>query len=117
MAAARAPSPCCWSRSRSLLAHNIAANLEARQIKSGFDFLHDPAGFNIGELLFDYTSRDSYLRAFAVGMANTLRVALAGIVLASVLGVARRPDAPVARTRCCAGWARRTSRCSATCRC
>ena len=70
------------------LAQNIAANLEARQIKSGFGFLHDPAGFNIGELLFDYDARDSYLRAFAVGMANTLRVSLAGIVLASVLGVA-----------------------------
>jgi general L-amino acid transport system permease protein len=70
------------------LAHNVAANLEARQIKSGFGFLRDPAGFNIGELLFDYTASDSYLRAFAIGMANTLRVALAGIVLASVLGVA-----------------------------
>lgn len=68
-------------------AHNIAANLAARQIKSGFGFLADPAGFNIGELLFDYTSRDSYLRAFAVGMSNTLRVAFAGIVLASALGV------------------------------
>ena len=71
-----------------LFAHNVAANLAARQIKSGFGFLSDPAGFNIGELLFEYTSRDSYLLAFAVGMANTLRVALAGIVLASVLGVA-----------------------------
>ena len=70
------------------LAHNVGANLEARQIKSGFGFLRDPAGFNIGELLFEYTASDSYLRAFAVGMANTLRVALAGIVLASVLGVA-----------------------------
>jgi general L-amino acid transport system permease protein len=70
------------------LAHNVAANLEARQIKSGFGFLRDPAGFNIGELLFEYTASDSYLRAFAIGMSNTLRVALAGIVLASVLGVA-----------------------------
>ena len=70
-----------------LLARNVHANLGARQIRSGFDFLRDPAGFNIGELLFEYTSRDSYLRAFAVGMSNTLRVALAGIVLASVLGV------------------------------
>ncbi len=69
------------------IARNISANLEARQIKSGFDFLRDPAGFNIGELLFDYTARDSYLRAFLVGMSNTLRVALAGIVLASLLGV------------------------------
>ncbi|MGZ5183814.1 MAG: amino acid ABC transporter permease [Caldimonas sp.] len=69
------------------LAQNIAANLAERQIKSGFDFLADPAGFNIGELLFEYSARDSYLRAFAVGMANTLRVSLAGIVLASALGV------------------------------
>ena len=42
---------------------------------------------NIGELLFEYSASDSYLRAFAVGMSNTLRVALAGIVLASALGV------------------------------
>lgn len=70
------------------LAQNIAANLEARQIRSGFGFLHDPAGFNIGELLFEYDAHDSYLRAFAVGMANTLRVSVAGILLASTLGVA-----------------------------
>ncbi|HEY4068976.1 MAG TPA: ABC transporter permease subunit [Burkholderiaceae bacterium] len=70
-----------------LFAHNVSANLAARQIKSGFSFLADPAGFNIGELMFDYSARDSYLLAFAAGMANTLRVALAGIVLASALGV------------------------------
>ena len=69
------------------LAQNIVANLEARQIRSGFGFLHDPAGFNIGELLFAYDAHDSYLRAFAVGMANTLRVSVVGILLASVLGV------------------------------
>ena len=70
------------------LALNVAANLEARQIRSGFAFLRDPAGFNIGELLFDFTASDSYLRAFAVGMTNTLRVSAFGIVLASLLGVA-----------------------------
>jgi general L-amino acid transport system permease protein len=69
------------------LAQNVAANLEARQIKSGFGFLADPAGFNIGELVFDFSARDSYLRAFAAGVANTLRVSLAGIVVASALGV------------------------------
>ena len=70
------------------VARNVGANLDARQIKSGFDFLRDPAGFNIGELLIDYTARDTYLRAFAAGMANTLRVSIAGIVVASLLGVA-----------------------------
>jgi len=38
-------------------------------------------------VLFEFTARDSYLRAFVAGMANTLRVALAGIVLASLIGV------------------------------
>jgi general L-amino acid transport system permease protein len=71
----------------ALLAQNVGANLAARSIKSGFDFLRDPAGFNIGEALFDFEARDTYLRAFGVGLANTVRVALAGIVLASVLGV------------------------------
>jgi len=70
-----------------VVAHNVGANLAARQIKSGFDFLSGPAGFNIGETLFEFAARDTYLRAFAVGMTNTLRVALAGIVLASLLGV------------------------------
>ena len=69
------------------IGRNVGANLDARGIKSGFGFLADPAGFNIGELLIDYTSRDSYLRAFAAGMTNTLRVSIAGIVLATVLGV------------------------------
>src|SRR3954466_754672 len=66
-----------------VVANNVGANLAARQIKSGFDFLSGPAGFNIGETLFEFAARDTYLRAFAVGMTNTLRVALAGIVLAS----------------------------------
>ena len=70
-----------------MLARNLAHNLEARQIRSGFGFLADAAGFNIGEQLFAFSASDSYLRAFAVGMANSLRVALAGIVLASLLGL------------------------------
>ena len=70
-----------------LVARNVGANLDARGIRSGFAFLADPAGFNIGELLIDYTARDSYLRAFAAGMANTVRVSLAGIALATALGV------------------------------
>lgn len=66
---------------------NVVANLEARNIRSGFDFLADRAGFDIGESLISYSSADSYLRAFATGMSNTLRVAAAGILSATVLGV------------------------------
>jgi general L-amino acid transport system permease protein len=67
---------------------NIAANLEARQIRTGFGFLADPAGFDVGEALIEYSARDSYFRAFAAGMLNTLRVAVAGVLLATVTGVA-----------------------------
>ncbi len=70
------------------LALNTAANLEARQIRTGFGFLGDPAGFDVGEALIEYSTRDTYLRAFTAGMLNTLRVAAAGVVLATVLGAA-----------------------------
>ena len=68
-------------------AHNVGHNLAARQIHSGFGFLRDPAGFNIGESVIAFEARDTYARAFAAGMSNTLRVALAGIVCASIVGV------------------------------
>jgi general L-amino acid transport system permease protein len=70
------------------LAFNTAANLEARQIRSGFGFLSGTAGFDVGEALIEYSARDTYLRAFAVGVLNSLRVAAASVLLATVLGVA-----------------------------
>ena len=69
--------------------HNTAVNLEERRIASGFAFLEREAGFEIGESAFlRYGAADSYLRALAVGLGNTLAVALAGIVLATLLGTA-----------------------------
>src|SRR5688572_19385877 len=71
------------------LAHNTLANLEDRRIASGFSFLQREAGFEIGESAFlRYSASDSYLRALAVGLSNTLSVALIGIVLATLLGTA-----------------------------
>jgi general L-amino acid transport system permease protein len=66
---------------------NTAHNLAARQIRSGFAFLDQRAGFDIGEGLVPYTPEATYLRAFAAGIANTLRVAVLGILLATPLGV------------------------------
>ena len=68
------------------LAHNTAYNMKVRGIQSGFDFLLEPAGFSIGESLIPFDSVEAYWRAFLVGLVNTLRVALIGIVLATVLG-------------------------------
>ena len=61
-------------------------NLAARQIRTGFSFLLEPAGFDIGEGPIPYEPRDSYLWAFLAGLANTLRVSAAGIVAATFLG-------------------------------
>ncbi len=68
------------------LAHNTMENMRVRGIQSGFDFLTGPAGFDIGELLIPYESVDPYWKAFLVGVLNTLRVAIIGIVLTTLLG-------------------------------
>jgi len=66
---------------------NTAHNLETRKIASGFGFLAREAGFEIGEApILGYSAADSYARAILVGLINTFRVALIGIVLATLLG-------------------------------
>ncbi len=68
------------------LAHNTLENMRVRGIQSGFDFLTQPAGFDIGEKLIPYESNEGYWKAFLVGVLNTLRVAIIGIVLTTALG-------------------------------
>jgi len=66
---------------------NTVANLEERRIASGFGFLGREAGFEIGQAFFlHYSAADSYLKALAVGLINTLMVSMIGIVLATGLG-------------------------------
>ena len=69
-----------------LLYLNVNANLEKQRIATGFDFLNETSGFDIGETLIEYDSEDSYGRALLVGIVNTLTVAACGIVLATILG-------------------------------
>ncbi|OYV00344.1 MAG: amino acid ABC transporter permease, partial [Burkholderiales bacterium PBB5] len=68
------------------LAHNTLTNMRARGIQSGFDFLLGPAGFDIGEMPIAYDALDPYWKAFLIGVLNTLRVAIVGIVATTVLG-------------------------------
>lgn len=70
------------------LVHNTLANLAARGIATGLGFLGREAGFDIGESPIAYDAGDSYLKALAVGVLNTLQVSVAGIALATILGVA-----------------------------
>lgn len=88
------------------LAHNTMVNMEARGIQSGFDFLVQPAGFDIGETVFNFDSNSPYWRAFLAGVFNTLRVALVGIVLTTLLGtlvgIGRTSHNALARALCTA---------------
>ena len=55
--------------------------------QSGFDFLWDRAPFELGESVIPYQAGDTYFRAFVVGVLNTLKVAVVGILLSTVLGL------------------------------
>ena len=68
------------------LAANTMHNMRVRGIQSGFDFLLSPAGFDIGESLYVFDSAKPYWQAFLVGLTNTLRVAIVGIILTTILG-------------------------------
>jgi len=68
------------------LLSNTLSNMRSRGIQSGFDFLWSTAGFDIGESLIAFDSEQPYWRAFLVGLLNTLRVSITGIVLCTVIG-------------------------------
>lgn len=65
---------------------NTSANLEARGMSSGFDFLGSTAGFSIAWSIIPYSPTDTYGYVYLVGIVNTLLVSLLAIALTTVLG-------------------------------
>lgn len=65
---------------------NTLANMEARGIKTGFDFLSETAGFDILMTLVEYDATSTYFRTFIVGLVNTIVVGIIGIILSTMLG-------------------------------
>jgi general L-amino acid transport system permease protein len=69
------------------LSHNTSKNLAARHIATGFGFLDQAASIPIGESLLPFTSSVStYGRALLIGVLNTLKLAVVGVVLATIVG-------------------------------
>ena len=69
------------------LIRNTSENLAARHIATGFGFLDRVAGIPIGESLIPYNPAvNTYGRALLIGVLNTLKVAVVGVVLATILG-------------------------------
>ncbi|RYI33479.1 MAG: amino acid ABC transporter permease [Acetobacteraceae bacterium] len=65
---------------------NTVHNLEVRRIATGFGFLNREAGLPIAENLIPYSPTDTYFRALLIGLLNTLKVAVVGIILATIFG-------------------------------
>ena len=68
------------------LVSNTVENLQRQKIASGFHYLEREAGFEIGDTMIAYSPASTYARAILVGMLNTLKVAVLGIFLATILG-------------------------------
>jgi len=68
------------------LASNTLHNLAARNISTGFAFLHEEAGFAIGESMVAYSPADTYGHAVIVGLLNTLKVSVIGVIAATLFG-------------------------------
>lgn len=69
------------------LLSNAYSAMEARGLELSFGFLDTSAGFAIDDALIPFDPSDTFGRALLVGFLNTLRVALLGIVMATILGV------------------------------
>ena len=67
------------------LAGNLITNLRRSNLTTDFAFLSQPAGFAIADS--DFSATQSTGRAILVGARNTIAVAAAGIVLATIAGV------------------------------
>ncbi len=83
-----------WTAQVGLLLLTLAAlfflvkqagqNLTDRGIKTGFDFLSDPPGIQLSEGID--TKPATGARALWVGMVNTLRISIVGVIFATILG-------------------------------
>lgn len=63
-------------------------NIAAQRMTTGFDFFWIESGFSISMSLIPFNESSSYLRAFFVGLLNTLLVSALGVILATVIGFA-----------------------------
>jgi general L-amino acid transport system permease protein len=66
---------------------NLSTEMAQRRLTFDLGFLRSTAGFEIGDSVIPYSPRDTYGQALLAGAINTLIISVAGIVLATVLGL------------------------------
>lgn len=70
-----------------LIINNLIVNLIRTDLGLSFSWLLQPSGFALAEHSLPYKSTDSYAWALFIGWINSLKVIIAGLFLASVLGI------------------------------
>jgi general L-amino acid transport system permease protein len=70
-----------------VLGNNLVNNFQEKNIEFGFDFLSSKASFDISDQVIAFQPSDTYRKAILVGLLNSLRVMVVGIVLATLIGV------------------------------
>ncbi len=68
------------------LGSNLVANLRAAGLNISYEFLGEPAGYDINQTLIEYDSQSSHWRAAVAGVLNTLLVAFLACLTATILG-------------------------------
>ena len=69
-----------------ILYTNMLKGLRGLGLTLNLNFLQNEAGFGISEGI-PYEPSDTYLKAFSVGIVNTLKISIIGIVCATLLGL------------------------------
>ncbi|MCP9818250.1 ABC transporter permease subunit [Synechococcus sp. Cruz-9H2] len=72
----------------TLLVGNLVRNLTAAGLLLSWRWLGQPASFDVAESLIPFDASMPYWRALLVGLVNSLRVILVGLVGATLLGTA-----------------------------
>jgi general L-amino acid transport system permease protein len=73
-----------------IFSHNFIKNFQQLGLSFGFGFIVDNdlnSRFNIGDSPIPYKPTDPYFKAILVGLLNSLRVMITGIILTFILGV------------------------------
>ena len=85
----------------AIVVNNLAVNLIRTGLGLSFEWMGRPAGFALAESSLPYQPSDSYAWALLIGWLNSLKVIIAGLITATVLGVlagaARRSVNPFLR--------------------
>jgi His/Glu/Gln/Arg/opine family amino acid ABC transporter permease subunit len=71
-----------------VIVRNVVTGVDKLGLTLGYGWMDDRSGIPVTESVIPYTEDNSYGRVLLVGFLNTLKVAIVGVILATLLGIA-----------------------------